>query len=130
MTEKIRTAGCTCGQLTATATGEPNRVGICHCMTCRKTTGSVLSVFAIYPKERVAIEGRYESWATGPGRRCFCPVCGSGVFELSGDETEIMAGTFDEPNAVTPTYETWVIRREHWLPATGMRTYPRNRGDG
>jgi hypothetical protein len=130
VTERVRTGGCLCGQVTVTARGEPNRVGICHCMTCRKTTGSVMSVFAIFPKDRVVIEGRYACW--GPdreGKRCFCPTCGSRVVELSGDEIEIMAGAFDEPNSVVPSYETWVVRREHWLPETGFPTHPRNRGE-
>ena len=130
MTDKIRTASCACGQVTVTARGEPDRVGICHCMTCRKTTGSVLSMFAIFAQDRVSIEGRYECWAPGPeGKRCFCPVCGSRIFELSGEEIEIMGGAFDEPNVFEPTYESWTIRREHWLPATNLKTYPRNRGD-
>jgi hypothetical protein len=130
MNEPMRTGGCACGQLTLTAHGEPDRVGVCHCMTCRKTTGSVLSLFAVFPKDRVIIEGRYKAWETNAGgKRCFCPDCGSRVFELCGAEIEIMGGAFDEPNAVRPTYEIWVIRREHWLPATDMPSYARGRKD-
>ena len=129
MTEKTRAGGCACGQLRVATRGEPDRVGVCHCMTCRKTTGSVLSVFAIFPKDRVRIEGRYECWESSPGdRRCFCPDCGSQVFEFSGDEVEVKAGTFDDPNAVAPAYEIWTVRREHWLPQTRLPSYPRSRG--
>ena len=124
----LRTAGCVCGQLTLTTEGEPERVGICHCMTCRKTTGSVFSVFVIFKSERVRIAGRYEGWHSSPeNRRCFCPVCGSPVFETTGSAVEIKGGAF-EPNTFAPSYEIWTVRREHWLPDTGLPSFPENRG--
>jgi hypothetical protein len=50
------------------------------------------------------------------GFRHFCPVCGSSVFDRRGSEVEVSAGTLDSDNVVRPTYETWVCRRERWLP--------------
>ena len=46
-----------------------------------------------------------------------CPVCGSSVFDKRGSEIEVNAGALDSDNLVRPTYETWVCRRERWLPA-------------
>jgi len=48
--------------------------------------------------------------------RFFCPRCGSSVFARSGDEIEICLGALDACDRLTPTYESWVVRRESWLP--------------
>jgi hypothetical protein len=131
MTQAIRRGGCACGQLTFVASGEPDRVGICHCLTCRKSSGSAFSLFVVYARNQVSIQGRHEGWESSPGsRRCFCPTCGSQVFETGGHEIEIRGGAFDEPNAVTPAYEVWTLRREHWLPPVAAGQHSRNRGDG
>ncbi len=33
-------ASCSCGQLTLVARGDPIRVSMCHCLACRRRTGS------------------------------------------------------------------------------------------
>jgi len=132
MTETpIRTGGCACGQLTFTTRGEPKRVGLCHCMTCRKATGSVFNAFAVFPADQVTIAGESRGWEASPGgQNRFCPQCGSLVFfSEDGDEIEIMLGAFDEPDLFTPTYETWTKRRESWLCTPDLISYPENRGD-
>jgi hypothetical protein len=37
---------CCCGALRAEVTGEPPRVGVCHCMECQRRTGSAFGVVA------------------------------------------------------------------------------------
>lgn len=130
-TMRERRGGCACGRLTFRAEGEPNRVGLCHCMTCRKVSGSPFGAFVIYAADQVTIEGATQSWAdTGRGAdtgRYFCPTCGSRVFSRSDDEVEIGLGAFDEPNLFEPTYELWVVRREHWLATDDLVAFPGNR---
>ena len=48
--------------------------------------------------------------------RHFCPRCGSSVFARTDDEIEVNIGSLDDIDQLTPTYESWVIRRESWLP--------------
>ena len=130
MAETIRSGGCACGRLSFKARGEPDRVGVCHCMTCRKTSGSTFNAFAVFTEDRVTIKGPYEAWASSKeAKRCFCPACGSQVFALGASEVEVRIGAFDGPNTVEPTYEAWISRRERWLRMTGMEQYPRNRGE-
>jgi hypothetical protein len=38
------------------------------------------------------------------------------VFARSGDEIEVLLGALDAPDQLKPTYESWVVRRESWLP--------------
>lgn len=127
----VFTGGCACGQLTFQARGEPKRVGLCHCMTCRKTTGSIFNAFAVFPADKVTATGESRGWEASPGGECrFCPRCGSQVFYSDGgDEIEIMLGAFDQPNLFTPTYEAWTKRREAWLCTPDLIGFEENRGD-
>lgn len=116
--------GCLCGAVRFVASGEPYRVGVCHCMDCRKHHGTPFYASAIYPEDAVRIEGETAHYGT----RHFCPACGSSVFARSGDEIEVNLGALDAPSQFTPTYELWTIRREDWLPAFPLhRRYERNR---
>ena len=106
------TGGCLCGRVRLVASGQPRRVGVCHCMDCRKHHGAVFHASAIFPAEAVTVTGKTGEFE---GRH-FCPVCGSSVFSRSGDEIEVNLGSLDAPNQFAPTDELWTIRREAWLP--------------
>ena len=75
------TASCVCGDVRLVASGKPYRVGICHCMTCRKHHGALFHASAIFPADEVTFEGETREYQ---GRH-FCPRCGSPVFGRSGD---------------------------------------------
>lgn len=118
------TGGCLCGAVRIEAQGQPYRVGICHCMDCRKHHGALFFAAAIFPADAVRVTGETHHW----GERHFCPRCGSSVFARSGDEIEVHLGTLDEPNRFVPQYENWTTRRETWLPPfTFMNHYTHNR---
>lgn len=116
--------GCLCGAVRMVASGRPWRVGLCHCMDCRKHHGALFSASAIFPETAVEVRGETRDWA---GRH-FCPRCGSPVFARTGDEIEVHLGALDAPDQLAPTYESWIIRREGWLPAFPLgRRYERDR---
>ncbi len=117
-------ASCLCGDVRVIATGAPYRTGLCHCLDCRKHSGSLFQTFAIYPEAAVIIAGETRAYDT----RHFCPRCGSSVFSRSDDEIELHLGALDAPNQLTPSYELWTVRRETWLPPFPLRnSYPRDR---
>ncbi|WP_310620868.1 GFA family protein [Flexibacterium corallicola] len=121
--EKI-TGGCLCGKVRLEAFGAPDRVGVCHCLDCRKHHGAVFYAAAVYPEGAVSIKGELGEFKG----RFFCPTCGSSVYARSGDEVEVHLGTLDEPSQLSPTYELWTTRREKWLPPfQGVRGYECNR---
>ena len=120
------TGGCLCGKVRFVASGPPNRVGICHCLDCRKHHGALFYAAAIYPRQNVTLEGPTKSYE---GRHV-CSLCGSSVYAVTGDEVELHLGAFDAPNLFTPTYELWTIRRESWLPPIpGAQQYTQDRND-
>ncbi len=121
--EKV-TGGCLCGNVRFEASGRPYRVGICHCLDCRKHHGALFHASAIFPEAAVKVEGETRDYAG----RSFCPRCGSPVFGRSADEIEVNLGSLDAPDQFKPTYELWTIRRETWLPPfPDMKDYERDR---
>jgi hypothetical protein len=106
------TGSCLCGNVRIVASGLPYRVGLCHCLDCRKHHGALFHASAIFPQDAVTISGETREFA---GRH-FCPRCGSSVFARSADEIEVNLGSLDAPDQMMPTYELWTVRRESWLP--------------
>lgn len=118
------TGSCLCGAVRILALGQPYRVGMCHCLDCRKYHGALFHASAIFAESVVTIEGETQAYL---GRH-FCPKCGSSVYQRSDDEIEINLGSLDAPNQLVPTYELWTIRRESWLPPFDIANhYERNR---
>ncbi len=126
MTE--RTASCRCRQLCATVTGEPVRVSVCHCLDCKKRSGSSFAVQARWPSHRVAIEGNSKSWShRGDSGNLitfhFCPDCGSDVhYEIEGKFADLVAiplGAFDDPYFTTPAFSVWEKRKQDWVDVIG-----------
>lgn len=107
-----REGGCLCGAVRFIATRAPDRIGLCHCLDCRKHHGAVFFAAAIFPADQVSITGDTRNYQ---GRH-FCPTCGSSVYAMDGAEYDLHLGSFDDPGAFTPTYELWTARREPWLP--------------
>jgi hypothetical protein len=124
MSDAILAGGCLCGAVRMTLSGEPYRVGLCHCLDCRKHHGAVFSASAMFPADAVTISGETTEYR---GRH-FCPACGSSLFALTDDEIEVHLGCLDAPSRFRPTYESWIIRREEWLPPFDLaRRYEQNR---
>ena len=124
MSDNPATGGCPCGAVRIEAAGEQYRVALCHCLDCRKHHGAPFYAAAIFPQDAVTVTGETRHW----NHRHFCPTCGGSVFARWDDEIEVHLGTLDEPSRFTPTYESWTVRRESWLPPfPGMKGYAGNR---
>jgi hypothetical protein len=112
------TGGCACGAVRFTVHADPVRVGLCHCLTCRKAHASAFNPFVVFPAGAVTITGEFGAWRSSAHFvRHFCPACGSRVSAAydDGDEIELSLGSFDQPGLFSPQYESWIIRREAWL---------------
>lgn len=124
----VRTASCRCGQLRVTTSGEPVRVSVCHCLNCKKRSGSAFAVQARWPEDQVRIEGRsnaFEKVADSGNRATFhfCPDCGSDVhYDINGKfdgQIAIPLGAFDDPYFLTPTFSVWEEHKHDWVEITG-----------
>jgi len=46
----------------------------------------------------------------------------------TADEIEVNLGSLDAPDQLMPTYESWIVRRESWLPPFPLtKRYERDR---
>lgn len=122
-----RVATCRCGQLSATCSGEPVRVSVCHCLECQKRSGSAFGAQARWPDDQVVLSGEYSEWVrvADSGRKAtyrFCPTCGSTVaFRIEGWEgvTAIPVGAFADPDFPAPKFSVFEHRKHAWVEITG-----------
>ena len=123
-----RTASCRCGQLRATVTGEPVRMSVCHCLNCKKRSGSAFAAQARWSVGQATFEGRSKSFekAGDSGNVAtfyFCPDCGSDVYYLINgkfdDLVAIPLGAFDDPFFFRPDYSVYEGRKYDWLVIAG-----------
>ncbi len=122
-----RKASCRCGQLTVECTGEPVRVSACHCLACKKRSGSAFAVQARFPADQVTTSGRSTEYVhiADSGNAAtfhFCPVCGATVWYRSGPMPEAIAvplGNFEDPRFVSPNISVWESRKLDWVDILG-----------
>ena len=122
---KSHSGSCLCGQVRIAVRGEPLRTGICHCTDCRQESGSAFTFYGIWPAHLFECTGETAEFRG----RWFCPRCGSRLFSVDEREAEIKLGALSEvPTSLSPTYELWVKRREHWLrPVAGAEQHAEDR---
>lgn len=119
-----RRASCSCGSLTAEARGEPLRNSVCHCLNCKRRTGSAFSWNATYAESAVTVAGEHASFERSSQdgfwvRHHYCPRCATRVFyaiERRPDMISIPVGAFADPDFPAPEIEVYEERRCAWLP--------------
>lgn len=131
-----RSARCSCGNLRAEVTGEPEAVVACHCSECQRRTGAPFGVGAYYPKARVRITGETRPYtreaASGrPFHQHFCPTCGTTLYWYSDNKPDslgIAVGGFFDPTFPPPARSVWEQSRHEWVTLPdGLQHFPRGR---
>ncbi|MEQ8746847.1 GFA family protein [Pyruvatibacter sp.] len=119
----MKEARCQCGRVTATVTGEPVGVVVCHCLDCQRRSGSVFGIGAYYPAQNVQISGPTTHFTrpTDIGNTFhedFCPVCGTTLY-WSSDKNPgmigIAVGAFGDPHFAAPARSVWEQSCHDWL---------------
>jgi len=126
------TASCRCGQLRVRVSGDPVRVSVCHCLNCKKRSGSAFAVQARWPSAQVKIDGQSKTFVkvADSGNRAtfhFCPECGSDVYyEIDGkfddkfnDLIAVPLGALDDPFFLQPAFSVWENRKHDWVEIIG-----------
>ena len=123
-----RRAECRCGQLSATVSGQPIRISVCHCLACQRRTGSAFAAQARFNAGDVMIKGESREWAriADSGNRIvyhFCPECGSTVWYQGGgglpEAIAIPLGAFADPGFPAPRFSVWEKRKHPWVAILG-----------
>ncbi len=119
-----REASCSCGQLRITVEGDPVRISVCHCLACKRRTGSAFGYQARFPIEGFKVEGdhtehvRYSDDEGEERQMSFCPECGSTVFYKVGSQPDVVAvpaGAFADPSFPPPNVSVYESRRHPWV---------------
>lgn len=122
-----RTASCRCGALTATCVGEPVRISVCHCLECKRRSGSAFSAQARWPAEQVTLTGEPTAWTTtgASGKWAtfrFCPTCGGPMayeIEALPGLVAIPMGAFADPAFPAPNFSVYEDRKHPWVEIVG-----------
>ena len=132
---RTRTASCCCGQLQIDVQGEPQGVGVCHCLACQRRTGSAFAALAgfaaPYAVRGIATEFVRTGDQGAKFRFRFCPVCGSTVFHTEEGREQfgvsVATGTFADPSFPLPQDLVYDCRRHPWVRLPdGIRVYDKD----
>ena len=124
---------CRCGKVSSASSADPIFVGVCHCRTCQKSTGTAYATVVAVPTATVTVTGTTKRFDdTGDSgqatHRVFCPNCGSTVAQ-SADAmpgvTMIPAGTLDDPSSVKPAMQIFCDSAMPWATIADLQGFPK-----
>ena len=97
----MKTGSCLCGAVSFEVHGALRPTIACHCIQCRKQTGSYMSATACADAELVLVRQDGLKWfrSSPEAQRGFCKECGSVLFwkQDGSGTTSISAGSIDGP---------------------------------
>jgi len=123
----MASAGCFCEKVRLSIAGEKGAPILCHCLDCRKISGSTYSVNIILPDEAINIEQGTPKTITKTADSgstivsSFCGDCGTTLFRISEGmpgKTIIKAGILDDPewpDKNLPVGELFAPHRVAWV---------------
>jgi hypothetical protein len=131
--EPRATGRCLCGAVTYEVRGPLRDVVICHCVECRRWSGTGAGAFAAAHDDDLVIAGDALRWVESPdsirnARRGFCVDCGTSVFWKAPElvRTGIAAGTLDAPTGLRVAAHIYTHQVADWdeLPEDGLPRDP------
>jgi len=126
MMKEKQTGGCLCGKINYSF----DRKAVisahhCHCVDCKKSTGSGKATILLIPSNSLNINGNLKFFtvagtAGSNVSRGFCKDCGSPLIsfvEENPDIKFIKAGSIDDSSWVTADSNFWSSSASPWSPA-------------
>jgi hypothetical protein len=118
---------CRCGKVNYTSSAEPVFVGVCHCRTCQKSTGSAYATVVAVPAASITLSGTTKRFddigdSGSATHRDFCPECGSTVTQsadVMAGVTMVPLGTLDDPSSVKPAMQIYCDSAIPWAVLAG-----------
>lgn len=126
--------GCLCGKVRYSVDGDPIFVGVCHCTSCQKGSGTAFNAVVAVPKPTVSLTGTVSTYEgrgdTGkPTYRRFCPTCGSPIAveaAVMADVVMIPVGTLDNAGSLKPTMQIYCDSAQPWALLAGeIQRFPK-----
>ncbi len=127
---------CRCGKVQYSVKADPIFTGICHCSTCRKSTGTAYAAVVGVPTPALTVTGVTtqfdDSGDSGQAtHRFFCPTCGTTVTrtaDVMDGITMVGLGTLDDPASVTPAMQIYCDSALPWAKVPEMQGFAKMPG--
>jgi hypothetical protein len=128
------TGRCLCGAVRFEVRGPLRDVLVCHCVECRRWSGTAWPATAALRADLVFLAGDTLRWVESPesasdARRGFCAECGSCLFwdAPAASTVSIAAGSLDEPTGLAVRAHVYVSQVPDWyaLPDDGLPRHAR-----
>ena len=112
--------GCQCESLRFELKALPLFTHACHCLHCRRRSGSAFGLSAVVLREEFeVITGRLVARQTSSRTTVYkCAECTTTIYSESTQFPAtyiVRGGTFDDPNIVEPGAHIWVKRKHPWI---------------
>ncbi len=116
------TGKCLCGGISYKISGEPLRMGQCHCKHCQRASGTGHMSLAFFKRDDVEITGSYTEYSSEADSgnhniRAFCPTCGARVFSRNSANDQVIgitAGCADESDWFAPQFIVYNKDKPEW----------------
>ena len=112
---------CLCGKIRYEINGDIIGINYCHCVQCRKASGSAFATNAAVATSDFHIShglDRLASVASSPGKkRYFCSGCGSPIYsqyDNAMDTVYVRIGTIDDDSGLSPDVHIHVASKAPW----------------
>ncbi|MGR3279202.1 GFA family protein [Acaryochloris marina NIES-2412] len=96
--------------------------GHCHCIDCRKTSGTGHGSHMVVPQDKLKVSGEIKFFdkPSDSGNivsRSFCPTCGSAIYSKNSGMPGmafVRASSLDDPNVFQPQMVVYKKRAANW----------------
>jgi hypothetical protein len=114
--------GCLCGAVRYQSAVGPQVVGHCHCVDCRKSSGTGHCTHVVIPEDAFTVSGEvkfYDRPADSGNivSRGFCPTFGSAVYSTNSGMPDMVfprASSLDDPEIAKPQMVVYASRAPSW----------------
>lgn len=113
---------CHCGAITYEAEIDPEKIAVCHCTDCQRTSGSPYRVGVLAPSATFKLSGTpktYIKTAESGSKRlqAFCGHCGSPLYSSAVTDPptyNLRLGSIRQRAALTPKRQNWCRSALGW----------------
>ena len=113
---------CLCGAVSYESAADPQLAAHCHCVDCRKTSGSGHCTHLVSPEDAFSVTGEvkfYDRPADSGNivSRGFCPNCGSAIYSKNSAMPGVVfprASSLDDPETAKPGMVVYASRAPSW----------------
>jgi hypothetical protein len=120
-----RTAKCACGATSITVTGEPEIHSVCHCVNCKRRTGSAFGISTYFRRDEVLemigetnVYAFHHDAQNHDQERHFCVTCGTTLFwtlSVLPNLIGIAGGCFAEMDLGEPKMSVSHAKKFAWV---------------